>query len=50
MKRISKEEIARTLTARPEIARLMRVILAQPKDRQPELIETALAYIEGRKG
>ena len=45
---ISREEIIRTFKERPEIEKLMKLIKAQPEDRQAEFALIALKYIESR--
>lgn len=48
-KNYSKEDIARILRERPEIFKLMKLIIDQPEDRREAFIDIALQEIEGRK-
>ena len=45
----SKEEIARILRERPEVYRLMKLIIDQPEDKRAHFIEIALEHIEGQE-
>ena len=39
-------DICQTLTERPDIMELFRVILSAPEDKRPELIRAALEMVE----
>ncbi len=45
---ISREEISRILKERPEIAKLFKFIMLQPKDKQGQYAEIARKYIESK--
>lgn len=42
----SKEEIARILRERPDIFRLMQLIISQPEDQREAMIDKALEIID----